>query len=107
MIDCLNRKVIAWGASQHPDNSLVDRMLDKAIASLDSNTLNALKDKKNPRSLIIHNDRGGHYRGGRWIERLEGLGITRSMSRKGNSGDNAAYEGFFGRMKTEMYYGVR
>ena len=27
------------------------------------------------------------------------------MSRKGNSGDNAACEGFFGRMKTEMYYG--
>lgn len=107
MIDCLDGKVVAWEASQHPDHSLVDRMLDKAIASLDSNTLNALKDKKNPRSLIIHNDRGGHYRGGRWIERLEGLGITRSMSRKGNSGDNAACEGFFGRMKTEMYYGVR
>lgn len=29
------------------------------------------------------------------------------MSRKGNSGDNAACEGFFGRMKTEMYYGIR
>ncbi len=26
------------------------------------------------------------------------------MLRKGNSGDNAACEGFFGRMKTEMYY---
>jgi len=26
------------------------------------------------------------------------------MSRKGNSGNNAACEGFFGRMKTEMYY---
>ena len=29
------------------------------------------------------------------------------MSRKGNSGDNAACEGFFGRMKTEMYYGTK
>lgn len=29
------------------------------------------------------------------------------MSRKGNGGDNAACEGFFGRMKTEMYYGIR
>lgn len=27
------------------------------------------------------------------------------MSRKGNSGDNAACEGFFGRMKNEMYHG--
>lgn len=29
------------------------------------------------------------------------------MSRKGNSGDNAACEGFFGRMKVEMYHGVK
>ena len=29
------------------------------------------------------------------------------MSRKGNTGDNAACEGFFGRMKTEMHYKVR
>lgn len=29
------------------------------------------------------------------------------MSRKGNSGDNAACEGFFGRMKTEMHYGIK
>ncbi|WP_244584573.1 IS3 family transposase, partial [Escherichia coli] len=28
-----------------------------------------------------------------------------SMSRKGCSPDNAACEGFFGRLKTEMYYG--
>lgn len=33
--------------------------------------------------------------------------MGRSMSRKGNSGDNAACEGFFGRMKTEMHYGIR
>lgn len=33
--------------------------------------------------------------------------MRRSMSRKGNSGDNAACEGFFGRMKTGMYYGIR
>lgn len=107
MIDCLDGKVVAWETSRHPDYALVDRMLDKAIATLDTATLKALKDDKNPKKLIIHNDRGGHYRGGRWIERLEGLGITRSMSRKGNSGDNAACEGFFGRMKTEMYYGLR
>ena len=32
-------------------------------------------------------------------------GLTRSMFRKGCSPDNAAYEGFFGRMKNEMFYG--
>lgn len=32
-------------------------------------------------------------------------GLTRSMSRKGCSPDNSACEGFFGRLKKEMFYG--
>ncbi|WP_410494660.1 IS3 family transposase [Corynebacterium belfantii] len=35
----------------------------------------------------------------------EKFGILRLMSKKGCSPDNAACEGFFGRMKNEMYYG--
>lgn len=31
--------------------------------------------------------------------------LTRSMSKKGCSPDNAACEGFFGRLKNEMFYG--
>ncbi len=31
--------------------------------------------------------------------------LIRSMSRKGCSSDNAACEGYFGRVKNEMYYG--
>ena len=34
-------------------------------------------------------------------------GIRQSMSRKGNCLDNAAMESFFGRLKTEYYYGKR
>jgi len=30
--------------------------------------------------------------------------LTRSMSRKACSSDNAACEGFFGRLKTELFY---
>jgi transposase InsO family protein len=30
--------------------------------------------------------------------------LIRSMSRKGCSPDNAACEGFFGRLKTELFY---
>lgn len=95
MIDCFDGKVVSYALSNHPDQCLVDEMLEGSLSTLDTTEC---------KSLVIHTDRGGHYRGGRWIERLEGLGITRSMSRKGNSGDNAACEGFFGRMKTEMYY---
>ena len=32
-------------------------------------------------------------------------GIIKSMSRKGNCLDNAAMESFFGRLKTECFYG--
>ena len=46
-----------------------------------------------------------NYRGLEWIETIRVAGVKRSMGRKGNSGDNAAYKGFFGRMKTEMFYG--
>lgn len=40
-----------------------------------------------------------------WIESIERAGLWRSMSRKGCSPDNAACEGFFGRLKVEMFYG--
>lgn len=103
MIDCFDGKVVAWETSRHPDSSLVSSMLEKAIGTVSEKKKEELASRQT--ALTIHTDRGGHYRGGEWIERLEGLGITRSMSRKGNSGDNAACEGFFGRMKTEMFYG--
>ena len=36
---------------------------------------------------------------------MEESGLTRSMSKKGCSPDNYACEGFFGHLKTEMFYG--
>ena len=36
---------------------------------------------------------------------LKKYGIIQSMSRKGNCYDNSIIESFFGRMKTEIYYG--
>ena len=67
MIDCFDSKVASYALSNHPDQCLVDEMLEEALTTLDTTEC---------KSLVIHTDRGGHYRGGRWIERLEGLGIT-------------------------------
>ena len=53
---------------------------------------------------IIHSDRGAHYRWPGWIARMNAAGIIRSMSKKGCSPDNSACEGFFGRLKNEMFY---
>ena len=36
---------------------------------------------------------------------MERHNLTRSMSKKGRSPDNSACEGFFGRLKNEMFYG--
>ena len=38
---------------------------------------------------------------------MDEAGLTRSMSKKGCSPDNSACEGFFGRMKNEMFYGEK
>lgn len=55
-------------------------------------------------SIIPNSTGGAHYRWSGWIERIEAAGLTRSMSRKGYTPDNAACEGFFGRLKNEMFY---
>ena len=54
---------------------------------------------------VIHSDRGCHYRWDEWIRICEEHGLIRSMSVKGCSPDNAAAEGFFGRLKNEFFYG--
>ncbi|WP_164470998.1 IS3 family transposase [Gordonibacter sp. Marseille-P4307] len=107
MIDCHDGMVASWSTSRHPDSDLASKTLEGSVGTLDAAKRASLKQGDGRDSLVMHTDRGGHYRGGAWIERLEGLGIARSMSRKGNSGDNAACEGFFGRMKTEMHYGIK
>lgn len=53
---------------------------------------------------VVHSDRGGHYRWPGWLSRIADAKLIRSMSRKGYSPDNAACEGFFGRLKTELFY---
>lgn len=107
LIDCHDGRIVAWTRSRTPDKAMTDRMLVEGIATLTPLELDQLRDPDNPRRHIIHSDRGGYYRGWDWIRIEEENRITRSMSRKGNSGDNAASEGFFGRMKTEMFDGIR
>ena len=53
---------------------------------------------------IVYSDRGAHYRWPGWLSRVAKANLTRSMSRKACPPENAACEGFFGRLKTEMFY---
>lgn len=93
VVDCFDGLLPSWTIGTHPDAILVNTMLDKAIAKLNTD--------ENP---VVHSDRGCHYRWPGWIERMEQAGLTRSMSKKGCSPDNSACEGLFGRLKNEMFY---
>lgn len=94
IIDCFDGMIVSYTIGTSPNGELVNTMLDDAIACLEK--------KDHP---IIHTDRGFHYRWSGWIIRMENAGLIRSMSKKGCSPDNSACEGFFGRIKNEMFYG--
>ena len=93
VVDCFDGKVVAHRLSKHPDARLANSTLLDAI--------NSLRHKETP---ILHSDCGCHYRWPEWIRICEENKITRSMSRKACSPDNAACEGFFGRMKNEFFH---
>ena len=94
MIDCFDGMVVSWSIGTSPDAELVNTMLDAAVETVS-------EGNKRP---IVHSDRGGHYRWPGWLSRIAKSNLVRSMSRKACSPDNAACEGFFGRLKTEMFY---
>ncbi len=52
--------------------------------------------------LIFHSDQGIQYCSKAFREKLDFLGITQSMSRKGNCYDNAFMESFFHTLKNEL-----
>ncbi len=93
MVDCFDGCIVSWTRGTSPNARLVNTMLDKAVATL--------PEGAHP---VVHTDRGCHYQWDGWIRRMDANGLVRSMSRKGCSPDNAACEGFFGRMKNEMFY---
>lgn len=95
IIDFNSREVLAHVAAQ-------DAKMDKI-----TQMLNQLADRHQDKLLgmMMQSDQGIQYQNSRYVERLKDLGIIQSMSRKGNCLDNSPTENFFGRMKTEMWYG--
>jgi putative transposase len=94
MIDCFDGQVISWTIGTRPDAVLVNSMLEAAIETVANST-----DRP-----VVRSDRGAHYRWPGWLTRMRDAKLIRSMSRKGCSPDNAACEGFFGRLKTALFY---
>jgi len=94
MIDCFDGMVVSWSIGTRPDAELVNSMLDAATETVASTSARP----------VVHSDRGAHYRWPGWLTRIADAKLVRSMSRKGYSPDNAACEGLFGRLKTELFY---
>jgi putative transposase len=88
--DCFDGLVISWTT----DADLANTMFDAANETIAGSEARP----------IVHSDCGGHYRWPGWLERIDAAKLVRSMSRKAISQDNAALEGFFGRLKTEFFY---
>lgn len=92
LIDCFDGLPITWTIGTSPNTHLTNTMLKQAYE--------LIKDTK----MIIHSDRGVHYRVPSWIKLMDTYGYIRSMSKKGCSPDNSMCEGFFGTIKNEFFY---
>lgn len=96
VIDCHDGKIVAYTAGYSPNAQLANTMLEKEAATLPEGA-----------RPLVRSGRGCHYRWSGWLELMERFGLMRSTGAKGCSPDNAAAEGFFGRMKVESVYPER
>ena len=95
IIDLYDRSIIAYVLSNSNNNKLVFDTFDLAI-------------KNNPEAKpIFHSDRGFQYTSKQFKYKLDEAHMTQSMSRVGKCIDNGPMEGFWGTLKSEMYYGFK
>lgn len=93
IIDLYDNSIIEYELSFKNNNHLVFSMFEKAI-------------KKYPDARpIFHSDRGFQYTGSIFKNKIEEANMIQSMSRVGRCIDNGPMEGFFGTLKSEMFYG--
>lgn len=95
ILDGYNQEIIGYSISRSPTLELIIESFDEALKNSGAN---------NFEKTILHSDQGWQYQSSIFTDKLSKLGITQSMSRKGNCNDNGLMEGFFGLMKNEMYY---
>lgn len=91
LLDVCSRRVIGWAMSARPDQQL----------ALDALAM-AVRQRRVRAGLIHHSDQGAQYSALLYQRRLAEIGITPSMSRKGNCYDNAVAESFFSTLKNEL-----
>ena len=95
IIDLYDRRIVSYVLSNSNNNKLVFDTFDLAL-------------KANPNvKPIFHSDRGFQYTSKQFKIKLDQAGMIQSMSRIGRCIDNGPMEGFWGTLKSEMFYGLR
>ena len=96
ILDMYNNEIVSYSISTSPNFWQTRDMLDGLLNKLPTNS-----------TPILHSDQGWQYQMKEYQRILKENNIQQSMSRKGNCLDNSIMENFFGRLKTEMFYGEK
>ena len=91
LIDLYSRRVVGWYLSSSLET-------EGPLTALTS----AIRERRPPKGLLVHHDRGCQYASHAYREELKKVGAVLSMSRKGNCWDNAPSESFFATLKREL-----
>ncbi len=92
ILDLCDRRIVSFVLGRKNNNELVFETFDIAIA-------------ENPDAKpLFHSDRGFQYTSPAFRSKLQKAQMIQSMSRVGKCIDNGPMEGFWGIIKTEMYY---
>ena len=92
ILDLYDRRIVAYKIGSSNNNKLVFDTFDEAV-------------ENNPNAHpLFHSDRGFQYTSKIFRARLESAKMVQSMSRVGRCIDNGPMEGFWGILKSEMYY---
>ena len=92
IFDLYDRRIVAYKIGRSNNNELVFSNFDEAVA---------LHPDAHP---VFHSDRGFQYTNKTFHAKLIAAGMEQSMSRVGRCIDNGPMEGFWGILKSEMYY---
>jgi putative transposase len=93
VIDLCSRRIVGWSMAPHL----------RATLCVDALEMAALH-RRPSRKLIHHSDRGVQYCCDEYQQKLKALGLTGSMSGRGDCYDNAPMESFWGTLKQELVY---
>ena len=93
VIDLSSRRVVGLALADHLRASLVTEALAMALAQ-----------RRPPRGLVFHSDRGCQYTSAEFRGLLASHGLVQSLSRPGQCWDNAVAESFFATLKEELLY---